>query len=254
MSAAFLALWNDYPATLTEEYEVWHTFEHVPERLTTPGMLWARRYADFSKPDNRYFTLYALDNLEVLEQPAYLELVRQPTDWSLSMRQHFLNVLRIPGISFTHGGNGVGGGLIAQAYSVGRLQAPAASQTLAKVLEELTRSGRILGFRIVIAEPNQPYEVFEQADVTDPDTLNVIVMVEGTTKSALAATRGFVSEKAQRLLQPELTLRDGLFSLLVNYQGGEFASDRKSLTASETLRSQFSRSPSSEELQIPAQG
>ncbi len=37
MSPAILALWNDYPATMAEEYEAWHTFEHVPERL--PALL-----------------------------------------------------------------------------------------------------------------------------------------------------------------------------------------------------------------------
>lgn len=246
MSTAFLALWNDYPATLTEEYEAWHTYEHVPERLTAPGMVWARRYGDFARPDNRYFTLYALDDLQALEQPAYLDLIRRPTDWSFSMRRHFLNVLRIPASNFAMGGSGVGGGLIVHAYSVDRALAPAGSNRLAASLQQLMSIGRILGFRIGIAEPNQPYEVFEQADVTDPDSLNVVVLIEGTTREALEDVYERVSNMAETALKPQRCLRDGVFSLLVNYQGTEFAGNRETVAASQALRSRFAHPASPE--------
>ena len=242
--SAFLALWNDYPARLTDEYEAWHTYEHVPERLTTPGMLSARRYADFDQPDNRYFTLYALEDLKVLDQPAYLDLIRRPTDWSLSMRRHFLNVLRVPANDFAGGGNGLGGGLIAQVYSVDRANAATGSSILATTLENLTATGRILGFRIGLAEPNQPYEVFEQTDITDADTLNVVILIEGTTRAALEVTYPSITEAASVALRPQRCLRDGLFSLLVNYQGVEFARSREVLAASHIFRSQFSHNSS----------
>lgn len=240
MSAAFLALWNDYPATLTDEYEAWHTYEHVPERLTTPGMLWARRYADFAQPDNRYFTLYALESLQVLEQSSYLDLVRRPTDWSLSMRRHFLNVLRIPASDVASGGNGIGGSLIAKVYSVGRQHALAGSKALAVNLEQIAASGRILRYSIGLAEPNQPYEVFEQADITSPDCLNVVVIVEGPTRAGLEMVYEPITNAATVALKPQGCLREGIFTLLVTYDAAEFSHNRKLLTASRALRSRFS--------------
>ena len=33
----FLALWNDFDPEREAEYECWHTFEHVPERVGIPG-------------------------------------------------------------------------------------------------------------------------------------------------------------------------------------------------------------------------
>ena len=39
---AFLALWNDVASGREAEYERWHTFEHVPERVAVPGMRGAR--------------------------------------------------------------------------------------------------------------------------------------------------------------------------------------------------------------------
>jgi hypothetical protein len=52
MAPAILALWNDYPSGLAEEYEAWHTFEHVPERLTVPGMRAARRYVSSANSES----------------------------------------------------------------------------------------------------------------------------------------------------------------------------------------------------------
>jgi len=242
MSSAFLALWNDFPATLTDEYEAWHSHEHVPERLTTPGMGWARRYGTFARPDNRYFTLYGLEDVKVLEQPAYLDLIRRPTDWSFSMRRHFLNVLRIPAIDFASQGRGLGGGLIAQAYSVEKSAAHTRSATLAGVLQRLTLSGYILGFRIGLAEPNQPYEVFQQADVTNSDTLNVVVLIEGTTREMLEDVYEHAAEASTHALRPQGCLRSGVFNLLVSYQGTEPAGGREAVAVSGTMRSRFASS------------
>lgn len=240
MSGAFLALWNEYPASLTEEYEVWHTHEHVPERLTAPGMIWARRYGDFAQPNNYYFTLYGLNDLEVLKEPAYLDLVRRPTDWSSSMRRHFLNVLRIPATGFAASGNGFGGCLLAQAYSIEKVRAKANSDRLARSLRHLIATGQILGFRIGLAEPNQPYEVFTQLDIADPDSLNVVIMIEGTSRSALEVEKRNIGAAITEALGPARCFRDGIFNLLVSYQSTEFARDRHSVAASDTLRSKFS--------------
>ena len=43
---AFLALWNDIAAARDAEYNLWHTREHVPERLSVPGILTGKRYVD----------------------------------------------------------------------------------------------------------------------------------------------------------------------------------------------------------------
>jgi hypothetical protein len=42
--SAFLALWNDFDPARDEEYNCWHTFEHVPERVGIEGVVSGRRY------------------------------------------------------------------------------------------------------------------------------------------------------------------------------------------------------------------
>ena len=109
---AFIALWNDRSSTRTD-YDVWHTREHVPERLTVPGISRAVRYAGGVGPLPRYFTLYTLDDLSVLSDPAYTRLLHHPTPWSSSMRPDFARFLRLPCTVETSMGGGVGGWCVA---------------------------------------------------------------------------------------------------------------------------------------------
>src|SRR5262245_36055167 len=94
--SAFLALWNDFDAARDAEYNCWHTFEHVPERVGIEGILGARRYAAMERDERRYFTLYDVASLRALDGPQYNEVVDRPTAWSASMRPSFRNFLRRP--------------------------------------------------------------------------------------------------------------------------------------------------------------
>jgi hypothetical protein len=55
--SGFLALWNDFDPAREAEYECWHTFEHVPERVGIPGFLSGRRYRAAERSESQYFTL-----------------------------------------------------------------------------------------------------------------------------------------------------------------------------------------------------
>src|SRR5947208_4152320 len=94
--AALLALWNDIRPQREAEYDRWHTREHVPERVAVSGMLGARRYVNRARNRHRYFTLYELADLDVLDSAEYRDLLEHPTPWSASMRLDFANFLRVP--------------------------------------------------------------------------------------------------------------------------------------------------------------
>lgn len=110
-ATALLALWNDVDPALEAEYEAWHAVEHVPERLTVPGMLWACRYGRRASPC--YLTLYGLRDAAVLEGEAYQRLLREPTPMSRRMRPALRNVSRwVCGLVAANGLE-QGGGLVA---------------------------------------------------------------------------------------------------------------------------------------------
>jgi len=105
---AFLALWNDVDPARDEEYNCWHTFEHVPERVGIAGIVSARRYLAPERGERRYFTLYDLDLLAALDGAEYLDVVHRPTAWSLSMRPSLRNFLRRPCATALRLGHGLG--------------------------------------------------------------------------------------------------------------------------------------------------
>ena len=106
--AAFIALWNDR-SPQRNDYDVWHTREHVPQRLTVPGISQALRFSTGRGPLPRYFTLYSLQNLGVLDSEPYNALLHDPTPWTLSMRPDFSRFLRLPCRVVASAGGGVGG-------------------------------------------------------------------------------------------------------------------------------------------------
>ncbi len=117
--SAFLALWNDIAREREAEYDRWHTREHVPERVGVPGFRGARRYVNRARGNHRYFTLYELDDLAVLDGAAYRALVAHPTPWSAAMRPDFANFLRAPCALVHSRGEGIGGAIAVLCHDQG---------------------------------------------------------------------------------------------------------------------------------------
>ncbi|PZP99250.1 MAG: hypothetical protein DI587_11420 [Variovorax paradoxus] len=126
-ATALLALWNGVAPEHEADYNLWHAEEHVPERLTVPGMLWARRYAAFwPQTGPRYLTLYGLRDARVLEEDAYQRLLREPTPTSARMRPHLGQLSRwVCMLQAPHGGPD-GEGLRVQTSDVPLQPAPGA--------------------------------------------------------------------------------------------------------------------------------
>jgi hypothetical protein len=135
--AAFLALWNDFDPGRDAEYNRWHTFEHVPERVGIEGILAGRRYAARERSERRYFTLYELAGLAALDGPQYADVVDRPTAWSAAMRPSFRNFLRSPCATVLTTGLGMAGSIVT--FRFGVAQEPDASAVKA-ALEPLLES------------------------------------------------------------------------------------------------------------------
>ncbi|WP_326538003.1 hypothetical protein [Pseudorhodoferax sp.] len=128
-ATALLALWNGVAPEHEAEYNRWHAEEHVPERLTVPGMLWARRYAaSWPQSGPRYLTLYGLRDARVLQEDAYQRLLREPTPWSARMRPHLCDLSRWVCALQSPRGAPVGEGLRVQTAQAPLPPAPGALQ------------------------------------------------------------------------------------------------------------------------------
>lgn len=170
---SFLALWNGVQAGREGEYETWHSTEHMPERLGTPGFLAARRYRALNGDD--YFTVYEMETLAALDSPAYAALMHQPTSWSLRMRQAMTGFRRLPCLPVWHRRTGMGGTLVTLHLN---LPADSTLGTLRPLLEEALRQGTIFGAVLGGSDAaGKPYPVFPNAPVPGVECL---LLLEGS--------------------------------------------------------------------------
>ena len=139
LPCAFLALWNDVDPARIAEYEAWHRQEHVPERVSVPGILSATRYESDRVDHQRYFTLYELTSLACLESQPYRELVEHPTPWSVIMRPSLRNFLRMTGQLCATAGDKIGSGVVVERM----VWCPAAAPSVA----DLGRLTRLVSYR-----------------------------------------------------------------------------------------------------------
>ncbi|MBU6497136.1 MAG: hypothetical protein KGJ41_11915 [Rhodospirillales bacterium] len=93
LGAGVLAIWNDIAPGEDAEFAAWHVREHIPERISVPGFLRARRYGAI-EGSPAYFNFYETVSPAVLKSPAYLARLNDPTPWTRRVIAQFRNTSR----------------------------------------------------------------------------------------------------------------------------------------------------------------
>jgi hypothetical protein len=89
---AAVAMWCDIAFEVREEFDDWHTHEHMPERLAIPGFLRGSRW--LANEGTGYFILYEAEDETTITAGPYLERLNHPTPWSRKMMPHHRNMVR----------------------------------------------------------------------------------------------------------------------------------------------------------------
>ena len=79
-----LMVYSEVPAKHEEEYNAWYDTEHIPERLSIPGVLSAARYQAVAGGP-RYLACYELASPEAWHSEAWQKWLKNPTPWSRRM-------------------------------------------------------------------------------------------------------------------------------------------------------------------------
>jgi hypothetical protein len=194
---AILALWNDCNPT-REDYSLWHTREHVPQRLSMPGFIRAYRYCDGDGSLPKYFTVYALVNLDPLETEDYRHLLANPTRWSASMRPDIERYLRLPCSVRVSSGVGIGGFALVYLVKLAGHDAIEAGS-----FARLTELPAITAVRYAAVDRDSPAIPFtiakEQREAPDG-----VLIIEGYDVEMLRAARSLIDT----LLNRGITLSD----------------------------------------------
>lgn len=205
--AAFLALWNDVDPARDAEYNCWHTFEHVPERVGIRGLLSGRRYVAVERAEDRYFTLYRLEGLDALAGAEYLDVVEHPTAWSLSMRPSLRNFQRQPCRTLLSLGQGVGGALVTVRMTLQDSPDAARSVATQALLESFLETAGISSIHLGVAEPDAAFPLPNApASAAVPANAKHVLLVEGTARVALEA----VAPRIVDALAPYLVANRGV--------------------------------------------
>jgi len=130
-SDGVLAIFNDADPAHEAEYHHWYWQEHLPERLGIPGFLDVSRYRVVDGAP-KYFTWYAVRDVEVLRSPAYLERLANPTEWTRKIMPWFRMMTRCACRVSVDVGRGIGG-------AVAVLRFTAASGRADELRDRLTR-------------------------------------------------------------------------------------------------------------------
>ena len=93
-AGGLLLVTMDVEPALEDELHRWYEEEHVPERLSVPGFVRARRWRAV-EGGPKYLALYELESLGALESPEYAHFKGAgATDWTKRMEARFLNFQR----------------------------------------------------------------------------------------------------------------------------------------------------------------
>ncbi len=91
---ALLLVMMDIDPEHEAEFNRWYEEEHVPERMSIPGFVSARRYRAI-EGEPEYLALYELENLDVLESETYRYWYGEGrTEWTKRMLKTGSNFLR----------------------------------------------------------------------------------------------------------------------------------------------------------------
>ena len=95
------------------DYNLWHSLEHMPERMSVKGFLRAFRCVGLkgTNDNDKYFMMYDVKSKGILSSKQYLNRLNNPTDWTSKILSKYVYPSRaicevIKTKSLTHGLSG----------------------------------------------------------------------------------------------------------------------------------------------------
>ena len=91
-----LVNWGGIVASKENEYNQWHSIEHMPERISLTGFLRACRAVGLSGTNlnHKYFMMYEAERKEVFTSKKYLERLNNPTKWTKDILSNYISPSR----------------------------------------------------------------------------------------------------------------------------------------------------------------
>ena len=194
---AFVA-WHDVAAGREADYDLWHSHEHMLERVAIPGFLRGRRYV-VAGEGSRYLVVYEVADVGVLTSPAYLERLNNPTAWTREVMPAVRGMNRTLCRVAASFGRGVGHAALTVRLSPHPGREGELEGRLRAELERLAGSPGLVGGHLLMADaaasraPTREKELRAQPDAV----ADWVLLVEGYDAAAVRHLRdGALSTRA----------------------------------------------------------
>jgi hypothetical protein len=193
LGKAVLCVWNDVDPAIEDDYDDWYLREHIPERISVPGILRGRRYRA-AEGSPKFMALYEALTLDVLTSGAYRTQLANPTEWTRRVMPGFRLMQRGLCDVVASAGSGVGG-MAAIVHLTPKAAGGAALRAWAEaLLPKIMALRQVSGVHVWALAPGEPVtpttQLVGQGAVAR--AVNWVVCVEGTGRGAVEAGRDLV--------------------------------------------------------------
>jgi hypothetical protein len=189
LGSGVLAIWNNVTPGREEEFLRWHVREHIPERVSIPGFLRARRYVG-SASYGTYFNFYETETVDVLQSPAYRARLDSPTEWTKKVVKEFRDTSRTACVVRASVGLGTGACVeTIQLRARADVSADAFVQALRPVLARVQEAKGVVAAHLLEGRHDtSKVKAAEKALMAEPDRLaDWIILTETLTPDVAKA-------------------------------------------------------------------
>lgn len=203
---AFMIVWHDIRADAEPDYHLWHTREHMPERLAVPGFLRGRRGVDWARDRHRYLTLYEGESLATFASPDYLARLNNPTEWTLRTQPTFRNFIRSACDVAASVGRGVGGAMTTLRIPFDGKDESRFRAMAGQIADELLDLEGVCAVHVGVARPDitgAKTRETELRGMTRDGVFDAVILVDGIGRREMTGLDQHITD---RLLSRGLTI------------------------------------------------
>lgn len=148
-----VAIWNGISEAGRLDFYQWHIHEHMPERTGIPGFLRGRRFrAADSETHPEFFTLYEVEQFDVITGEEYAKRLNAPTPWTRRATSHFINTSRGLARVLLSNGPGPGGALATVRFQSAAADDQQAVDELSELVHSITPLPLLTGAHLCKAD------------------------------------------------------------------------------------------------------
>ncbi|WP_406854350.1 hypothetical protein ABEG18_17590 [Alsobacter sp. KACC 23698] len=214
MGQGALVNWGGVVAEQEDDYNMWHSREHMPERLAVPGFRRGRRgvAVDGTPAALKYFMMYEAVDADIFISAPYLARLNDPTPWTRRILSAYIAPSRTICRVVATRGHGAGGWLATlQLRQVDRAKLRAWSQ--GDWIDGVMAQNGVLGAHALEGDPQlgqQPTaeKTFRESRGDRDVTVEFALLLEGFDLSPTQAAAASVVERVRNELgcEPLTTL------------------------------------------------